>query len=546
MKFGRVRLIAGSVAACLLATSLGMTGPAEAASVGVASPAELVLNGSFEQNTGGSSLPDNWTGKKLVATDGQVCGSEAHSGSCAVHLGVGKTKQLGFTRKINGNPGEAITFSLMSKALSAPDGKFSARITFTYWNNSKKVWTTPIPNGTTGWTSTQISITPSKAYRQISVLIQAAGKSGGDLWLDDVSLSVAPSPSGWTPPATAADWAANPVHGAVVEIGFGGPDEFEDPSYPSLDSFRLLRELGVHVVVIEFQYAWTIFPPYQAAEDQFTRVTAALDNARDAGLYVVLANRSGPGVNAMYPGIADKDVITTLYTDATAQQAYRDMLTDMVNRYKNRPEIIAWEPIIEPAPDHFLYHEDSPPYTQGSAVWNPLANSFIQTIRAADPNRPIIIEPVNWGGFDAFATFTKFSDNNVIYSLHTYEPYSYTDQSRAPFRSYPGRFDGEYVNKSVLDSFLAPVDDFQALHNVPIYVGEWGGIRWVPGMNRYIADQLSLFNTRGWSWTIYAWYDAEWDQKGYMPALGKNRGKPVYNPLNPVFAPVVADWASMP
>ena len=36
---------------------------------------------------------------------------------------------------------------------------------------------------------------------------------------------------------------------------------------------------------------------------QLDIVTAALNNARDAGLYVILANRSGPGVNAMYPGV---------------------------------------------------------------------------------------------------------------------------------------------------------------------------------------------------------------------------------------------------
>lgn len=542
MNFGRVRLTAGLVIACVLAVG---PGSASAAGAGVASPAELVHNGSFEQNTDGNNVPDGWASKGLPATGGQVCSGEVHTGSCAVKIPLGRTRQLSFTRNIDGNAGEDITFSLWSNAQSALGGKLSARVTITYWNNRRQSWTILIPREMPGWQQSQISLTPTRAYRKINVILRATGAASGDLWLDDASLSVAPSGSGWAPPLTAADWMANPVHGAVVEIGFGGPDEFEDPPYPSVDGFRLLRELGVHVVVIEFQYAWTIFPPYQPAEDQFAIVTAALDNARDAGLDVVLADRSGPGVNAMYPGIADKDVITTLYTDPVAQEAYRDMLTDMVNRYKDRPEIIAWEPIIEPAPDYFLYHEEAP-YSQGAAVWNPLAESLIQTIRAADPDRPIIIEPVNWGGFDAFTTFTKFSDDNVIYSLHTYEPYSYSDQSRFPYRRYPGRFDGGYVNKAALDSFLAPVDDFQALHNVPIYVGEWGGIRWVPGMNRYIADQLSLFNVRGWSWTIYAWYDAEWDQKGYMPALGKNRRRLVYNPFNPVFAPVAADWASMP
>lgn len=546
MKVAVLRLVSGLVMVSALAGLFAAPANVSAAGVGVASPAELILNNSFEDNSGGANLPDGWKGKGLALTDGQVCGSEAETGSCAAHFGVGKSKQLTYTRTINGNANEAITFSLWSKSVNAPDGKFMARATIVYWDNRKQYWTITPPNGSTGWQQSQLSVTPTKAYKQVIITLQSAGKSGGELWVDDVSLLVAAPPSSsWTPPVTAADWAAHPVHGAVVEIGFGGPDEWESPSYPSVNSFRLLRELGVHVVVIEFQYAWTIFPPYQAAEDQFTRVTAALNNARDAGLYVVLADRSGPGVNAMYPGIADKDVISTLYTDTTAQQAYRNMLTDMVHRYKDRPEIIAWEPIIEPAPDYFMFHEDAP-YTQGAAVWNPIAATFIQTIRAEDPNRPIIIEPVNWGGFDAFTTFVKFSDNNVIYSLHTYEPYSYTDQQSAPYRRYPGKFDGQYVDKTVLDSFLTPVDDFQTLHDVPIYVGEWGGIRWVPGMGQYIADQLSLFNARGWSWTIYSWYDAEWDQKGYMPALGTNQRKPVYNPQNPVLAPVAADWAASP
>lgn len=98
----------------------------------------------------------------------------------------------------------------------------------------------------------------------------------------------------WRPPRKAAEWLSKPVRGAVVEIGYGGPDEFNDPPYPSVASLRQLRGLGARVVAVEFQFAWTIEPPYEADENQFVRLTAALDNVAEAGLYTVLCVRNGP------------------------------------------------------------------------------------------------------------------------------------------------------------------------------------------------------------------------------------------------------------
>jgi hypothetical protein len=346
----------------------------------------------------------------------------------------------------------------------------------------------------------------------------------------------------WTPPQTAADWMAAPVRGAVVEIGYGGAEDFEWPPYPSVESFRRLRTLGARVILLEFQYAWTIYPPYAPAEDQFYLVEGALDNAKQAGLYVVLAVRNGPGVNAMMPGIADADVISTLYTDTAAQDAYAAMLTDMVTRLKGRSEIIAWEPIVEPALDYYLLGGEEPPYTESSAIWNPIAARFIDTIRAADPDRPIFISPVNWGGMDAFATLQHFSDDNVVYDLHTYEPYAYTHQMRGPYKTYPGTYWGEYVDATTLDNWLQPVDDFQTAFDVPIVVGEFGGMRWVPNMHTYVADQIGNFNARNWSWMIYAWYDGAWYQQGLGFQWGAQRNVFLYDPENPLYVPIINSW----
>jgi len=56
-----------------------------------------------------------------------------------------------------------------------------------------------------------------------------------------------------------------------------------------------------------------------------------------AGLYTVVSVRNGPGRNALMPDVTDEDVITTLYVNQGAQAAYREMLQDVVSRFKDCP-----------------------------------------------------------------------------------------------------------------------------------------------------------------------------------------------------------------
>lgn len=345
----------------------------------------------------------------------------------------------------------------------------------------------------------------------------------------------------WVPPRTAAEWLSTPVRGAVIEIGYGGPDEYNDPPYPSVESLQQLYDLGARVIVLEFQYAWTIEPPYQLDKMQYALITEALDNATASGLYVVLSVRNGPGRNAMMPDVDDADVITTLYTDETAQEAYLAMLRDLVERFADRSEIIAWEPLVEPVLDYFLTEEDSP-YPRAAEQWNDLARQMIAAIREADSERPILIEPVNWGGTDGFILLGHFDDDNIIYSLHTYEPFAFSHQQDPPYVAYPGTFDGEYFDRVALDTLLAPVDEFQARYNVPIVVGEWGGMRWLPGIEQYITDQLALFEKRNWGWFWYTWDDEEWDELGFELHMGPERDAPAYDPTTPAFTLIVSAW----
>jgi hypothetical protein len=53
------------------------------------------------------------------------------------------------------------------------------------------------------------------------------------------------------------------------------------------------------------------------------------------------------------------------------------------------------------------------------------------------------------------------------------------------------------------------VIDFQHRYNVPIYVGEFGCIRWAPHRLEYISEVLAVLQAQGWGWSYHAW--GEWD-----------------------------------
>lgn len=350
------------------------------------------------------------------------------------------------------------------------------------------------------------------------------------------------TPQQWQPPHHADEWRENPIRGAVVELGYGGPDEFEFPPYPSVESFQQLRALGANVVLIQFQFVWTIDPPYEPIEAQFALVRQALDNAQTAGLYVILSVRNGPGTNSMLSDVDDDDVKTALFTEPDALDAYKRMLQDVVAHFGNRQEIIAWEPLVEPNLNRYLFDNENRPYLQSGEVWNRVAAEMISAIREVDSTRPILISPVNFASTDAFSVLQKFDDDNIVYNLHQYDPYPYTHQNEPHYTSYPGIYYNEFVNRNTLDAWLEPVDAFQAKYDVPIIVGEWGGIRWLPGMARYYADQIGLFEERGWSWMLYAWYDAFWERRGFEPQWGPDRDRQEFDPQNRVFWPILQGW----
>jgi endoglucanase len=185
-----------------------------------------------------------------------------------------------------------------------------------------------------------------------------------------------------------------------------------------------------------------------------------------------------------------------------------------------------------------LMNEPNPPWPSGNiaqaqTAWQPLAQTAIDAIREAGSSTPIVFEPVGGGNALGLRGIRPFADRNVVYSIHFYTPHDITHQRVSPpwprVIPYPagaewglGRWDAELgagrIDSARLERELRHVVEFQAHHNVPIYVGEFSCVRWAPNgsAQRWVADCLALFTKFSWSWTYHefrGWpgWDAEID-----------------------------------
>jgi endoglucanase len=91
-----------------------------------------------------------------------------------------------------------------------------------------------------------------------------------------------------------------------------------------------------------------------------------------------------------------------------------------------------WEQIAAhyqryPAP--LAFELDNEPHASATtAVMNPIYARTIAAIRKTNPRRTIFVEPGNWGGIDQLTNLVLPPDDNVIVSVHCYEPFYFTHQ----------------------------------------------------------------------------------------------------------------------
>jgi len=120
--------------------------------------------------------------------------------------------------------------------------------------------------------------------------------------------------------------------------------------------------------------------------------------------------------------------------------------------------------------DIFFELLNEPDMTNGkvtAANWTIAAQAMINAIRSVDKTHSIIFGDAQWYSISQLIKRTPFTDDNIIYAIHTYEPFLFTHQG------------GSWT-------------DYAAIHNIPFpYVAEeWSEFSATYGVNAGVSSSV--------------------------------------------------------
>ena len=171
----------------------------------------------------------------------------------------------------------------------------------------------------------------------------------------------------------------------------------------SADEFAAMKHEGfdhVRVPVGWHHYAGAA-PDFTLAPEIFGKADFVVTNA--------LNNQLAMMINIHHFNELDKNP-----TNAAAE--FLKIWQQVAAHYKNFPPQLAFELDNEP-------HDNAT-----TAAMNPIYAQAIAAIRQTNPQRTIFVEPGGWGDIGELKNLVLPPDDNVIVSVHCYEPFHFTHQ----------------------------------------------------------------------------------------------------------------------
>jgi endoglucanase len=169
------------------------------------------------------------------------------------------------------------------------------------------------------------------------------------------------------------------------------------------DEFARMKQEGFdHVrVPVGWQHYTGPGPDFTLDPIIFARVDFAVTNALKNGLAVM--------INIHHFDELDQDP-----TNTTGE--FLAIWRQVAAHYRDFPPQLAFE-------------LDNEPHDQATtAIMNPIQARAIAEIRKTNPNRTIFVEPGNWGAISELKNLALPPDDNVIVSVHCYDPFYFTHQ----------------------------------------------------------------------------------------------------------------------
>ncbi|HEV7282528.1 MAG TPA: glycoside hydrolase family 5 protein [Pirellulaceae bacterium] len=254
---------------------------------------------------------------------------------------------------------------------------------------------------------------------------------------------------------------ASGIHAANQRLGRGinlgnaleAPNEGEWGITLTEEDFKNVKEAGFDTVRLPVKWSNHAAKeaPYTIDETFAKRVDWAIDRATKQGLNVI--------VNVHHYNEMD---------EAPEEHTPRlvGLWKQIAERYKDRPDNVYFELLNEP---HGKLDE---------ATWNKILPLPLAEVRKTNPTRPVIVGPSQWNSVRAIDKLELPEDDNLIVTIHYYEPFHFTHQGASWAEGsdkWKGTtWTGKPEEKAAVHETFEKAAAWGKAHDKPIFLGEFG------------------------------------------------------------------------
>lgn len=257
----------------------------------------------------------------------------------------------------------------------------------------------------------------------------------------------------------------------------GSAQEIQFSKYTRLD-FEQIQSLGCDVIrlPINLHFMTNGAPDYSLDPLFLNFLDQVVDWAEELNMHLILDNHTfDPAAN----------------TDPNVGTILEKVWLQMAEHFKERSNLIYYEILNEP---HGISH----------ALWNAIQQDVVAAIRTVDDTHTIIVGGAEWNSFYALDEMPVYTDDNLIYTFHFYDPFLFTHQgaswvepslvplANVPFPynaatmpDLPASFNGTWIqsaynnyanegNEQGMEELLGIAVQFREEREVPIFCGEFG------------------------------------------------------------------------
>lgn len=279
---------------------------------------------------------------------------------------------------------------------------------------------------------------------------------------------------------------------------------YPNPEGYTRQSIMQMQEAGMRSLrlPVTFEYFTDTLPPYAIHTNNatFALIDSAITWAADFDMLLIIDNHHGWEVN-------------------TAN--YLQQVPRMAAMWKQLAQYFAGLD-----PDRYLFEIwNEPPILLPESYIRPFYQACLDSIRTTDTLHTLVVgaHAANLGL--ALAATTPYADNNLIYTFHSYEPYNFTHQGFPWAEPFPFPVGTPFPlnnNDTLLTNIYTSVANWRNVHNVPVFLGEFGVGVHADDQSRcnWIALTGALLNEFNIPWIYWDWqYDFSWFEQ-LPPASG--------------------------